>query len=62
MDIVTDGWLRKMPLQFFDYWAREDADGDSALTQYCPSDYLRTMAQRAHERSAGCWGWNSQAM
>lgn len=49
MDIVTDGWLRKMPLQFFDYWAREDADGDSALTQYCPSDYLRTMAQRAHE-------------
>ena len=49
MDIVTDEWLRKMPLQFLEYWTREDVDGDSALTQHCPPDYLRTMAKRAHE-------------
>ena len=49
MDIVTDDWLRKMPLQFLEYWTREDVDGDSALTQHCPPDYLRTMAKRAHE-------------
>ncbi len=49
MDIVTDEWLRKMPLQFLEYWTREDVDGDSALTQHCPPDYLRTMTKRAHE-------------
>ena len=49
MDIVMDEWLRKMPLQFLEYWTREDVDGDSALTQHCPPDYLRTMAKRAHE-------------
>jgi hypothetical protein len=61
MDIVTDEWLRKMPLQFLEkdgrggkYWTREDVDGDSALTQHCPPDYLRTMAKRAHEAQRYC--------